>query len=313
MIGGMTDRLMLLDAASLYFRAFYGVPDTVRSPTGMPVNAVRGFLDIIARLVTEFRPTHLVACWDDDWRPGWRVDLIPSYKLHRVAETTGGGVDLEQTPDLLDAQVPVIRETLEALGVCVLGAADHEADDVVGSLATQSRGPVDIVTGDRDLFQLVDDARGVRVIYTARGMSKLEFVTDEVVRSKYGVDPGQYVDFAVMRGDPSDGLPGVAGIGEKTAANLLGEYVDLHGIRTAAADRAVPMSAALRLKITNAAEYLQIAPKVVEVDPDLSFPPFDARIRPLTAERRTVMVRLSEEWGLGGSATRVMEALDKHE
>lgn len=305
----MTDRLMLLDAASLYFRAFYGVPDTVRSPSGAPVNAVRGFLDMIARLVTEFRPTHLVACWDDDWRPQWRVELIPSYKLHRVAGASGGR-DVEQTPELLDAQVPVIRQTLGALGICVLGAADHEADDVVGSLARQSDLPVDIVTGDRDLFQLVDDSRQSRVLYTARGMSRLEIVTDEVVRSKYGIEPGQYVDFAVMRGDASDGLPGVAGIGEKTAANLLREYGDLDGIRAAAADRAVAMSAALRLKMTDAAGYIEVARKVVEVVPDLTFPTFDARIRPLTADRRAAMTRLSEEWGLGGSATRVQEALD---
>lgn len=306
---------MLLDSASLYFRAFYGVPDTVRSPSGVPVNAVRGFLDIIARLVTDFRPTHLIACWDDDWRPQWRVDLIPSYKLHRVATTTAGGTDvgtdIEETPDLLDAQIPVIREALETLGICILGAPDHEADDVVGSLARQADAPVDIVTGDRDLFQLVDDARGARVIYTARGMSKLELVTDEVVRSKYGIDPGQYADFAVMRGDASDGLPGVAGIGEKTAATLLREFGDLDGIRAAANDSRVPMSAALRLRITTAADYLEVAPTVVQVVPDLSFPPFDARIRPLAADRRTAMERLSNQWGLGGSATRVMEALDK--
>jgi 5'-3' exonuclease len=311
----MTERLMLLDAASLYFRAFYGVPDTVRSPSGVPVNAVRGFLDIIARLVTDFRPTHLVACWDDDWRPEWRVQLIPSYKLHRVATTTAGGADIgigvEETPDLLDAQIPVIREALEILGICVLGAPNHEADDVVGSLARQAEVPVDIVTGDRDLFQLVDDARGARVIYTARGMSKLEVVTDEVVRSKYGIDPGQYADFAVMRGDASDGLPGVTGIGEKTAANLLGEYGDLDGIVAAANDSGAPMSASLRLRITNAADYLAVAPKVVEVVPDLSFAPFDARIRPLAAQRRAAMERLSGQWGLGGSSTRVMEALDK--
>lgn len=301
---------MLLDAASLYFRAFYGVPDTLRSPGGVPVNAVRGFLDIIARLVTDFRPTRLVACWDDDWRPQWRVDLIPSYKLHRLA-TGEGGVPVEQTPLLLDAQIPVIREALDTLDICILGAREHEADDVVGSLARQSADPVDIVTGDRDLFQLVDDSRAARVIYTAGGMSKLELVTDEVVRGKYGIDPGQYADFAVMRGDASDGLPGVAGIGAKTAATLLGEYGDLDGIIAAANDGGVAMSASLRLKITNAAEYLAVAPKVVRVVADLSFPPFDARIRPLTTERRTAMERLSTQWGLGGATTRVMNALDR--
>jgi 5'-3' exonuclease len=210
----VADRLMLLDTASLYFRAFYGVPDSIKRPDGTPVNAVRGLLDIIARLVTDYEPTHLVACWDDDWRPQWRVDLIPSYKAHRVAEVVPGGPDVEVTPDPLEAQIPMIREMLAALDVTVIGAPNHEADDVIGSLAAQASTPVDVVTGDRDLFQLVDDASGVRVIYTARGMSKLEVLTDVTVVGKYGVLPGQYADFAVLRGDASDGLPGVAGIGE---------------------------------------------------------------------------------------------------
>src|SRR5690606_34948386 len=155
-------RLMLLDTAALYFRAFHGVPDTVRSPDGTPVNAVRGLLDIIARLVAGYAPTHLVACWDDDWRPQWRVDLIPSYKAHRVAAEIASGPDVEIVPDPLEAQVPVIREVLTALGIVILGAPEHEADDVIGTLATTARMPVDVVTGDRDLFQLVDDARDVR-------------------------------------------------------------------------------------------------------------------------------------------------------
>ncbi|MEO8095812.1 MAG: flap endonuclease, partial [Pseudolysinimonas sp.] len=162
---------MLLDSASLYFRAFYGVPDTVHAPDGTPVNAVRGLLDIISRLVTEFQPTELVACWDDNWRPQWRVDLIPTYKSHRVADAAN---NVEEVPALLTAQVPIIREVLAALGIPIIGVADHEADDVIGTLASTSEIPVDVVTGDRDLFQLVDDSRGVRVIYTGRGMAHLE-------------------------------------------------------------------------------------------------------------------------------------------
>jgi 5'-3' exonuclease len=166
-------RLMLLDTAALYFRAFHGVPDTVRSPDGTSVNAVRGLLDIIARLVTDFTPTRLIACWDDDWRPQWRVDLIPSYKAHRVAEFVDGGSDVELVPELLTPQVPIIVETLTALGIPIVGKAGYEADDIIGTLAATARGPVDVVTGDRDLFQVVDDSRDVRVIYTARGMSNL--------------------------------------------------------------------------------------------------------------------------------------------
>lgn len=208
-------RLMLLDTASLYFRAFYGVPDSIRRSDGTPVNAVRGLMDMIARLVTDYEATHVVACWDNDWRPQWRVDLIPSYKSHRVAEIVPNGPDVEVVPDPLEAQIPMIRKVLELAGIAVVGADEHEADDVVGTYASQAAFPTDVVTGDRDLFQLVDDQRGVRVIYTARGMKNLELVTEVVVVGKYKVLPQQYADFATLRGDASDGLPGVAGIGEK--------------------------------------------------------------------------------------------------
>jgi 5'-3' exonuclease len=307
----VTERLMLLDTASLYFRAFYGVPDTVRAPDGTPVNAVRGLLDIVARLVTDYEPTQLIACWDDDWRPRWRVDLIPSYKAHRVARIVPGGVDVEETPEPLVTQVPVIRQVLGALGITVLGAKQYEADDVIGSLASQASVPVDVVTGDRDLFQLVDDARKVRVIYTARGMSKLELVTEAVVRSKYGVGPTQYADFAALRGDTSDGLPGVAGVGEKTAASLLGEYGDLDSIIAVANDETAPLSASVRAKIRAASDYLSVAPKVVEVvrDLELGAGEVDARIRPLTDERLTLVEQLAARWGLGGSAQRALRAL----
>lgn len=267
----MTARTMLLDTASLYFRAFYGVPDTVHAPDGTPVNAVRGLLDMIAKLVTAYRPARVIACWDDDWRPQWRVDLIPTYKAHRVVEVVAAGPDVEETPDALEVQVPLIREALDALGIPVVGVAEHEADDVIGTLATHAPGPVDIVTGDRDLFQLIDDTRDVRVIYTARGMSKLEVVTDEVVVTKYGVHAPQYADFATLRGDASDGLPGVAGIGEKTAATLLAAHGDLAGI-TAAAAAGEGMSAGVQAKVLAGAPYLAVAPRVVAVVRDLPLP-----------------------------------------
>jgi 5'-3' exonuclease len=158
--------LMLLDSASLYYRAFYGMPETMTAPDGTPVNAVRGMLDMIARLVRARRPGSLVACMDADWRPEFRVAAIPSYKAHR-ANPDG----TEQAPAALTAQVPVIEEVLAAAGVTMAAAPGYEADDVIGTLAARADGPVEVVTGDRDLFQLVDDARGIRVIYTARGRS----------------------------------------------------------------------------------------------------------------------------------------------
>ena len=301
----MTDRLMLLDTASLYFRAFYGVPDTVHAPDGRPVNAARGLLDMIAKLVTTYEPTHLVACWDDDWRPQWRVDLIPSYKAHRVVEVVAGGPDVEEVPDPLEMQVPVIRAELAALGIPVVGAAEHEADDVVASLATQSEASVDVVTGDRDLFQLVDDAAGIRVVYTGRGMSNLEVLDEATVVAKYGVLPAQYADFAVMRGDASDGLPGVAGIGEKTAASLLAAHGDLPAIRAAAREGA-GMTAGIRAKILAADAYLDVAPTVVEVVRTLEVPDVDARLR---TPDPVAIAELDAAWNLGSSLQRAVAAI----
>lgn len=305
----MTDRLLLLDTAGVYFRAFYGVPDTVRAPDGTLVNAVRGTLDAVARLVGEFAPTRVVACWDDDWRPQWRVDLIPSYKTHRVAEVVEVGPDVEVVPDPLTAQVPLIAEALGLLGIAIVGATAHEADDVIGTLASTADCPVDVVTGDRDLFQLVDDARSVRVVYTGRGMSNLEVLDEAAVSAKYGVAPAQYADFATMRGDASDGLPGVAGVGEKTAAGLLATFGDLDGIIAAAADPGSGMAAGPRAKILAAADYLAVAPRVVRVVRDLELPRVDDRLRPLAADEIVAAEEFGERWGVGSAIARALTAL----
>jgi 5'-3' exonuclease len=304
---------MLLDTASLYFRAFFGVPDSMRAPDGTPVNAVRGLLDFITRLVGEYHPTHLACCWDNDWRPQWRVDLLPSYKAHRVeAELPdakpGGAHFEEEVPDPLEAQIPVILEVLAAFGIAVVGADEHEADDVIGTLATGAGMPVDVVTGDRDLFQLVDDEAQVRVLYTARGVGRHERVTNAVVLEKYGIDARQYADFSALRGDPSDGLPGVSGVGEKTAATLLRRFGDLNGIVAAAADPDADIAPGPRRKIKDAADYLLVAPKVVGVvrDLDLGAPDLTLPKTPADADR---LVELSERWGLGGSVTRLVDAL----
>jgi 5'-3' exonuclease len=302
------DRLMLLDTAALYFRAFHGLPETITAPDGTPVNAVRGLLDMIARLVTEFRPRFLVACWDDDWRPQWRVDLVPSYKAHRVAGPRPDGSVAEVVPPALTAQVPIIVDTLTALGIPAVGAAGYEADDVIGTLAATADGPVDVVTGDRDLFQVIDDARDVRVLSTVRGMSRLEVVTDDVLREKYGIGAAQYADFAALRGDTSDGLPGVAGIGEKTAARLLAEFGDLDGLLAAAADPAIALSASIRAKLREGADYLERARPVVAVARDLRLPPFDAAIA-VPDGGAEELARLAARWRLGGSADRALAAI----
>lgn len=299
---------MLLDTASLYFRAYFGVPDSVRAPDGTPVNAVRGLLDFIARLVTDHRPGALVACMDADWRPHWRVELIPSYKAHRVAAEVPAGPDVEEVPDTLTPQVPVIEETLDALGVARLGAPGYEADDVIGTLTARASGPVSIVTGDRDLFQLVDDARDVVVLYPRKGVGDCDVVTDDVIRERYGVGAAQYAEFAVLRGDPSDGLPGVKGIGEKSAASLLAEYGDLAAVRSAAADPLSRLTPARRRNLVAAGDYLDVAPRVVRVATDAPLPDVDATL-PSDPRDPSALGRLDDRWGLGGSLHRAVGAL----
>ncbi|MFG3498438.1 5'-3' exonuclease H3TH domain-containing protein [Streptomyces sp. NPDC047928] len=301
---------MLLDTASLYFRAYFGVPDSVKAPDGTPVNAVRGLLDFIARLVQDHHPDELVACMDADWRPAWRVELIPSYKAHRVAEETPTGPDVEEVPDTLSPQVPVIEAVLDALGIARVGVAGYEADDVIGTLAGRAAGPVDIVTGDRDLYQLVDDARGVRVLYPLKGVGSLQ-VTDETwLRTRYGVDGRGYADLALLRGDPSDGLPGVPGVGEKTAAKLLDTYGDLAGIMAAVDDPAAKLTPTQRKRLDEARGYLAVAPTVVRVADDVPLPDFDPALpgEPLDP---VALEELAARWGLGGSLERLLESLPR--
>jgi 5'-3' exonuclease len=297
---------MLLDAASLYFRAFYGVPTSITTPDGRPINAVRGFLDMTARLLTAHSPDRLVACWDDDWRPAFRVAALPSYKAHRVAPEGG-----EEVPDELSPQVPILIEVLAAAGLDRVGAPGYEADDVIGTLATRARGPVDVVTGDRDLFQLVDDARGIRILYTARGIADIETVDEATVTAKYGIPGRAYADFAVLRGDPSDGLPGVAGVGAKTAAALINEFGDLAGIRAAVARTVVPkppLTAAVLKKMHAAAAYLDAAPVVVAVECAIDLPPIEGTL-PRRPADPDALAALAAAHGLESSLRRLGTAL----
>jgi 5'-3' exonuclease len=298
---------MLLDSASMYFRAFFGVPE-ITADDGTPVNAVRGFMDFISRLVDQYDPDQLVCCWDNDWRPAWRVELIPTYKAHRVVAELDSAPDIEEVPDPLERQVPIIREVLDAFGICVRGADGYEADDVIGTLATGAGRPVDVVTGDRDLFQVVDDAAGVRVLYIARGVGNHERVDDAWVRAKYGIEAAQYADFATLRGDASDGLPGVAGVGEKTAATLLSRFGDLPGILAAAQDPDSDLGPGPRGKIKAAVPYLEAAPRVVAVARDLDLDRTGLE-RPITPRDPGRVAELADRYNLVSPAARLVEAL----
>lgn len=305
------ERLVLLDTASLYYRAYFGVPEKITAPDGTPVNAVRGLLDMIAGLVTDLRPTRLVACWDDDWRPAFRVQAIPSYKAHRLAAGAAGAAGAEATPDTLAPQVPVIADVLEAFGIARVGSPGYEADDVIGTLVARADGSisVDVITGDRDLFQLVDDARQVRVLYTAKGVRKREVVDASALRDRYGVTSGPaYADFAVLRGDPSDGLPGVPGVGDKTAADLVRRYGDLAGVLAAVESDDPGLTSSVRARLVAAADYLAVAPTVVRVAADAPLPGFDDAV-PTEPANPEALVDLTQRWGLASSVERVLRAL----
>ena len=299
---------MLLDTASLYYRAFFGVPDTVTAPDGTPVNAVRGLLDMIARLVRARGPARLVACMDEDWRPAFRVEAVPSYKAHRVAP--GGEADHgeEQTPPALAPQIPVIRDVLDAAGIAVAGAPGYEADDVIATLAAGAGQPVDVVTGDRDLFQLVDDEREIRIVYTVRGLTKLEIVDEHAVAARYGIPGRAYADFATLRGDPSDGLPGVPGVGEKTAAALIRAFGSVDAIITALDAGHGGFPTGSRAKLTAARAYLDVAPAVVRTATDVKLPPVAGDL-PMEVADPARLEELGERWGLGSSLARFVSAV----
>ncbi|GIH71566.1 5'-3' exonuclease [Sphaerimonospora thailandensis] len=301
--------LMLLDTPSLYFRAFYGVPESVTAPDGMPVNAVRGLIDMIATLVRDHSPTRLAACMDADWRPAFRVAAIPSYKAHRVATDDGA----ETVPDALTPQVPVIEQVLDAVGIARVGVPGYEADDVIGTLTARASGAVDIVTGDRDLFQLVDDAKPCRALYTVRGIRNLQVVDEAFVGQKYGIPGRAYADFATLRGDPSDGLPGVAGIGDKTAAALITRFGSLAALlaaldapTTAGAADTLPRGA--RGKLAAARDYLEVAPVVVRVAQDVPVPELDLT-RPAKPRDPERLVALSQRYGLDSPLNRLLAVL----
>jgi 5'-3' exonuclease len=294
---------MLLDTASAYFRAFFGVPQTMTAPDGTPINAVRGLLDMITRLVRARHPGQLVACMDFGWRPEFRVAAIPSYKAHR-ARPDG----TEEVPPELEVQLPVIEEVLTAAGIAMAGADGYEADDVIGTLAARASGPVEIVTGDRDLFQLVDDARRISVIYTARGLSRLDIVDEAAVTARYNIPGRSYADFAALRGDPSDGLPGVPGVGEKTAAALVRTFGTLDAMLTAIDKGHGGFPTGSRAKVAAARDYLAVAPAVVQVAHDAPVPDVTGTL-PAARVDQARLDALDARWNLGSSLRRTVAAV----
>ncbi|WP_258950225.1 5'-3' exonuclease [Lentzea californiensis] len=312
----MSSPLVLLDSASLYFRSYYALPDSMTAPDGTPVNAVRGFVDTIARVITERGAARLVACLDADWRPEFRVKALPTYKAHRVAQDATDGS--EEVPDTLTPQIPIILDVLDAAGICTAEAAGHEADDVIGALAhREKKSPVEVVTGDRDMFQVVRfEPTPVHVVYVGRGWSKAEVLGPEELATKYSLPVenagSAYADMSVLRGDPSDGLPGVAGIGEKTAAKLITEFGSLDAVLKAVTD---PMDRKLTTKARNALiaaeDYLAVAPVVVRTALDAPVVLDRADDVPRVPADPERLRELTQRWGLGSSVPRLVNAMER--
>ena len=315
----MSAPVLLLDGASMWFRSYFGLPSSLTAPDGRPVNALRGFIDAVATLITRERPGRLVVCLDLDWRPQWRVDLIPSYKAHRVAEVdeVAEADHLEESPDDLSPQVDMILEVLEAYGIATAGADGYEADDVLGTLAAAERhDPVVVVSGDRDLLQLVgDEPVAVRVLYLGRGLSNATKFGPTEVAERYGVPLARageaYAELALLRGDPSDGLPGVPGVGEKTAATMLTRYGSLDAILAAADDPKSDLPKAFRAKLLAAGDYIEAARPVVRVarDAQVHFYTDGDRLPRQPADPKRV-AELAQAYGISSPIARLQKALD---
>jgi len=295
--------LLLIDSASLWYRAYYGMPDTMVAPDGTPVNAIRGFLDMTARLVTHYKPNRIVACLEGDWRPTWRTDIFPGYKANRVDETGE-----EDEPDTLAPQIPLLLDLLDLFGLPMVGVDNYEADDLIATYSTSEKGPIYIVTGDRDLFQLVDDARKVKVIYLAKGFSQQEVVDLAWIKQKYGIPGERYALFAMIRGDASDGLPGVRGIGEKGAAVIANAFSTIEESLAAAHaddDRLTPL---LRKRLIEGSDYIKIAPTLVHCALDVPIPTMEIAL-PQAPQDLSEIYAFKDKYGLGASVDRLIAAL----
>ncbi len=275
---------LFVDGSSLIFRAYYGSRGLANTADGLQVNAIHGFLERLGRLIDDRQPRQVVVADDWAWRPDWRVELIAGYKSHRVAEPVPAG---------LAPQIAVIYDLLEAIGVDVVGVADHEAEDVIATLTKLASGTVEIASGDRDLFALVEDPR-VRVLYPEK--SGLSVIDEGEVTRRFGIPGRRYADFAILRGDPSDGLPGLRGVGSVTAAGIIRRYGDIPGFL-----RERPLRDADRT-------YLERALRVVTPVTDLPIK-LPAGQRDVYPVDETALVFHAAHYGVQASCARLLSAM----
>ena len=281
---------LLLDSPSLLYRAFFALPVSIRDPQGQSVNAVRGYLDMCSNIVRDHRPAQVVHVFDADWRPAFRVAAYAGYKAARRPD-----------PPELPPQLDMLLDVLAATGMPVASAPGYEADDAIGTLAARATAsdPVEVVSGDRDLLQLVRDP-AVAVLFIVKGVKDLRRYDEAEVEARYGIPPRLYADFAILRGDPSDGLPGIAGVGPKTAATLLATHGSLDALL-----HATDVSPRVRAALEQQADYLRAMHTVVPVAIDAPVAITDAT--PPDHER---LAELSRTHALRGSMDRLVSALE---
>jgi len=286
---------LLIDASSLIYRSYFAMRDSVRAADGSPVGGVYGFLSMLARLVGDLKPAQIACCFDADWRPQWRVDLLPSYKLHRVA------AEGDTTDDDIEREIEIVARVLRLARIPVASSPDCEAEDVIATIAKRIRPPIAVVSGDRDLFQMVRDP-DVWVLYPKRGVSDLVHVDEAYIHEKYGIDGRRYGDFAVLRGDPSDGLPGVPGIGEKTASQLVAKYGSLDDVvRASAGATSGPLA-----KVAANADYVERAVSVVRLKVDCGVGEVDLT---LGGTPSRALAKTARDLGVGGPVKRLIDAV----
>jgi 5'-3' exonuclease len=290
---------LILDVSSMMYRAYFAMGDTVHAPDGRTMGALHGYLDMVGRLVKTRRPDEVVHAYDHDWRPVARTDLYPAYKATRAVD-----------PEGLPEQFVLLREILGHTGMLQAQCPDWEAEDAIGAFCVDAGEDdlVEAVSGDRDLIQLVRDPV-VKLLFTVRGVSELLEFDEAGVLAKYEVPASRYAEFAILRGDPSDELPGVPGVGEKTARALVQTYPSIEAMLEDAASSTPqrgPLKGkpGLRSKLLAAREYLAVMQQIVPIK-------VDAKLELWAGERDDEALRaMAEDLGVRGPAQRVMAPLD---
>ncbi len=253
-------KILAIDLSSLLFRSFYGLPTSIKDADGFPINGVKGYLETLIRLKNTYSPKIIIHALDDNWRPDWRTDLLPQYKAHRVLDDNEEDVDEE-----LERQIEILPQILKILGMQCIGKANFEADDVLASIANENSNTL-IVSGDKDLFQTVNDKRSNFVHLLGKEGGTL--YTEKIIKQRFGIDAKSYLDYSVLKGDPSDGLPGVKGIGEKTALEIILKFGNIDNLLKNINDT-TKISLRQQKSIADSVEYINKALKVVKLKDNL--------------------------------------------